>query len=219
MCKMKLAVTISPIPISYFQGLSDQMRLENSLETWKDCTFINHWFIITNLVILTAEILTYIPGRDRVDDQKGVKTKTSEDQREMPELHWNLPHLWEQKIQPHPHGWEPGRLGDRLGRLGDQLSIFRLHAQGSLLSRDQSSSPQNRANGSVLPFSTGSMWTQVKSQICVANYNANINFLVENRFIIKLERGQRQVKHSPSVVHSFVNLIKSQVPRRVPIIW
>lgn len=216
---MKLAVTISPIPISYFQGLSDQMRLENSLETWKDCTFINHWFIITNLVILTAEILTYIPGRDRVDDQKGVKTKTSEDQREMPELHWNLPHLWEQKIQPHLRGWEPGRLGDRLGRLGDQLSIFRLHAQGSLLSRDQSSSPQNRANGSVLPFSTGSMWTQVKSEICVANYTANINFLVENRFIIKLERGQRQVKHSPSVIHSFVNLIKSQVPRRVPIIW
>lgn len=216
---MKLAVTISPIPISYFQGLSDQMRLENSLETWKDCTFINHWFIITNLVILTAEILTYIPGRDRVDDQKGVKTKTSEDQREMPELHWNLPHLWEQKIQPHPRGWEPGRLGDRLGRLGDQLSIFRLHAQGSLRSRDQSSSPQNRANGSVLPFSTGSMWTQVKSEICVANYTANINFLVENRFIIKLERGQRQVKHSPSVIHSFVNLIKSQVPRRVPIIW
>lgn len=80
-----VAVTISPIPISYFQGLSDQMRLENSLETWKNCTFINHIdLFITNLVILTkAEILTYIPGRDRVDDQKGVKTKTSEDQREM----------------------------------------------------------------------------------------------------------------------------------------
>lgn len=204
--------------ISYFQGLSDQMRLENSLgNPKKDCTFINHWFIITNLVILTAEILTYIPGRDRVEMIRKVLRPRHQRIKEKCQSYTEICLTFgEQKIQPHPCGWEPGRLGDRLGRLGDQLSIFRLHAQGSLLSRISLLLHKIGQNGSVLPFSTGSMWTQVKSQICVANYTANINFLVENRFIIKLERGQRQVKHSPSVIHSFVNLIKSQVPRRVP---
>lgn len=101
--------------------------------------------------------------------------------------------------------WEGG-----VWRWGELLSMSRLHAQGSSLSRastlfkahgisdPQFPSAQNSAHDSIITFPTGLIGNQVKSQALEIVMNANMRFMIKNMIMIRLEKGQRQVRYTSS---------------------
>lgn len=68
--------------------------------------------------------------------------------------------------------------------------------------------PENRALDSIITFSTGLMWSRIKSQMCIGNCDASMKVMIENMIMIRLERGQRQIRYpffSLSFIHSRIS--------------
>lgn len=146
--------------------------------------------------------------------RKRLKTKTSGNQRRMPDskIELSLPLVvgnWV-RVSESLGGW---------GRSQDLLSMFRLHVQGSSFSRGstlfkvqdvtdhQFPFPQNEAYHFIITSSAGLMWDQMKSGLCMQKlYQRRICHWKYDHDQVR--KGSEYPSSILLIIHSFIHLIQ-----------